>query len=77
MKINKTINGFAAVLRKNDYCFQLSDFFVEKGIPVAEVRVRTKHAIIMIADNKRVNKKLIKTIYEIWKNKSTNEQAAD
>lgn len=77
MKINKTINGYAAVLRKKDYCFQLSDFMVEKGIPVSEVKVRTNHAIIMIADNKRVNKELIKTIYEIWKSKSTNAQTAD
>lgn len=77
MKINKTINGYAAVLRKKDYRFKLSDFFVEKGIPVAEVRVRTKHAIIMIADNKRVNKELIRTIYEIWKHKYTNVQTAD
>lgn len=77
MKINKTINGYAAVLRKKDYCFQLSDFLVEKGIPVAEVRVREKHAIIMIADNKRVNKELIKTIYNIWKQKSTNAPTAD
>lgn len=77
MKINKTINGYAAVLRKKEYRFKLSDFMVEKGIPVSEVRVRTKHAIIMIADNKRVNKELIKTIYEIWKQKSTNVQTAD
>lgn len=77
MKINKTINGYAAVLRKKDYCFQLSDFMVEKGIPVSEVKVRTNHAIIMIADNKRVNKELIKTIYEIWKQKSTNAQTVD
>lgn len=77
MKINKTINGYAAVLRKKDYRFKLSDFFVEKGIPVSEVRVKEKHAIIMIADNKRVNKELIKTIYEIWKQKSMSVQMAD
>ena len=77
MKINKTINGFAAVLRKKDYCFDLSDFMCEKGIPVAEVRVKAKHAIIMIAYNKQVNKEFIRTIYKIWKSRSTNAQAAD
>lgn len=77
MKINKTINGYAAVLREKDYRFKLSDFFVEKGIQVSEVRVKEKHAIIMIADNKRVNKELIKTIYNIWKQKFMNEPTAD
>lgn len=77
MKVEQTLNGYVVRAVAKNEATALADFLCSKNIPVTEVKFTLwGSAMICISNRKELTKKLIKTIVEIWKNKSTNVQTA-
>ncbi len=78
MRVEQTLNGYVVRAVAKNEATALADFLCSKNIPVTEVKFTLwSSAMICISNRKELTKKLIKTIVEIWKNKSTNEPTAD